>query len=130
MQWILTGPNKNLTSESRNNSFEKCFFCNPFMMQFFETKRQMSYNSVPGSQCQVSNYFKTPLSVGLGIMLHQTTRSKSLINILYDMNMYILYNKVVCIKQDGAEAVRKKVQDKSGVYSFLHYTLQESFFRN
>ena len=89
------------------------------MMHSSKTKRQMSYNSVPRSQCQVSNCVETPLLVGLGIILHQATRSKILINALYDMNMSISYNMLACIKQVVAEAVRKKVQDNSGVILFL-----------
>lgn len=34
---------------------------------------------------------------------------------IYDINMLISY-KVACIKQDVAEAVRKKVQDSSGLF--------------
>ena len=57
------------------------------MMQYFKTKHQIRYNPVPGSQCQVSNCVDTRLSVSLRIMLHQTTRNKSLINTLYDINV-------------------------------------------
>lgn len=76
----------------------------------------MRYNPVTGSYRQVSNYVETPLSVSLKSMLYQTTGSISLTNTLYDINMLISYNKVACIKQDVAEAVRKKVQDNSGVF--------------
>ena len=72
-----------------------------FMMQSFKTKRQMSCDPVQGSQCQVSNFVKTLLPVSLGIILHQMTSSKSLINTLYDMNMSISYKKVACIEEKG-----------------------------
>ena len=51
-------------------------------------------------------------------MLHQTRRSKSLINTLNDMNMSISYIKIACIKQYVAEAVRKKAQDNNCVFIF------------
>ena len=85
------------------------------MIQSFKTKRQMRCNPMPDSKCQVSNCVETRLSVSLGIMLHKTTRSKSLINTLYDINMLISY-KVACIKQNVAETVRRKVQDSSGLF--------------
>ena len=52
MRWILLKPNQNLTSESRDNSFQKTVsLATQFMMQSFKTKRQISYNPVQGSQC-------------------------------------------------------------------------------
>ena len=88
-------------------------------MQAFKTKPQMIYNPVQGIQCQVSDCDETLFSASLGTMLYRTTRSKSLINTLYDMNMSALYNKVACIKEDVAEAKVKKCKI-TVVCLFLH----------
>ena len=117
LRWILLRPNKNLTPESPNSFSKKLyFFGNPVHETILKIRHQMRYNPVTGSYRQVSNYVETPLSVSLESMLYQTTGSISLTNTLYDINMLISYNKVAYIKQDVAEAVRKKVQDNSGVF--------------
>lgn len=57
MPWILIGPNQNLISEYPDNSFENSVPVETqFMIQSFKTKRQIRYNSVLDSQCQVSNW--------------------------------------------------------------------------
>ena len=72
VQWILLEPDQNLTSESREFFWKECFsfslssfeknLATKFIMQPFMTKNQMSYNTMPGSQCQVSNCVGTPLA--------------------------------------------------------------------
>ena len=117
LRWILLGPNQNLTPESPNSFSKKLyFFGNPVHETNLKIRYQMRYSHVTGSHRQVSNYVETPLSGNLGSMLYQTTGSIILTNTLYDINMLISYNKVAYIKQDVAEAVRKKVQDSSGVF--------------
>ena len=57
MPWILIGPNQNLVSEYPDNSFDNSVPVETqFVIQSFKTKRQIRYNSVLDSQCQVSNY--------------------------------------------------------------------------
>ena len=100
------------------------------MMQSFKTKRQVRCNPLPGSHFRISNYAQTRVSVSLKIMLHQTTRSKSLIN-----TQCMCYKHVNFVQQGSVHHARccrgfeKKVKDRCA-YSFLHYSLQECFLRN
>ena len=92
------------------------------MIQSFKTKRQLRCNPVPGSKCQVSNCVETRLSVSLGIMLHKTTRSKSLINIWY---------KYVNFVQGGVHQARccRSCEKKKYKIAVVYLFLPASFLR-
>ena len=59
---------------------------------------------------------ETPLSVGLGLVVHQRTRSKELIDTLNSMNLSITYDKVLDIKRSIAAAVKDKAANMGGIY--------------
>ena len=46
----------------------------------------------------MSSVIETPLNVGLGMVVHQKTRSKELVETLADLNLPINYDKVINIK--------------------------------
>ena len=117
LRWILIGPSNELKSQSRQKSLEKCVtLVTQFMVQSFKTDRQIRYKLEENSNLGVSNTIEIPLSVGLGLLIHQKTRSKDLIDILYDMNLSISSNKVACIKRDIEEVVKKDIERSNGVF--------------
>ena len=54
--------------------------------------------------------------VGIALYIHQKTRSKEIIDTLYDLNLSISSNKVACIKHDVAAAVINKADINNSVY--------------
>ena len=59
---------------------------------------------------------ETPLNVGVGLYLHQTTRSKKLIDMFSGLNLSMSYEKVTDIKKDVANAIFEKRDESNGVF--------------
>ena len=53
----------------------------------------------------MSNTLETPLSIGLGLYMHEKIRSEELVNMLYNLNLSASYDKISSIKYDAARAV-------------------------
>ena len=86
-------------------------------MQPFKTTRQVNYKP----KCETNEkafYYKreTPLNVGLGLLLHQSARSKGLIDHLSELNLCISYEKVLRIQTAMAESVAQRITENYGVY--------------
>ena len=65
------------------------------VMQNFMSKRQVNYE--PKSLHERDSMYskcETPLDVGVGLYLHQTTRSKKLTDMFSGLNLSIAYDKV------------------------------------
>ena len=56
------------------------------------------------------------MNVDVGLYLHQTTRSKKLIDIFSGLNLSISYKKVIDIKKDVANAILEKRDENKGVF--------------
>ena len=86
-------------------------------MQSFMSKRQVTFEPKTSVE-RDSMYFKieTPLKVGEGLYLHQTTRSKKLIDIFSGLNLSISYEKVIDIKKDVANAILEKRDENNGSF--------------
>ena len=52
----------------------------------------------------------------MGLYLHQTTRSKKLIDMFSGLNLSISYEKVIDIKKDVANAILEKRDENNGVF--------------
>ena len=59
---------------------------------------------------------ETPLNVGVGLYLHQTTRSKKFIDMFSSLNLSISYEKVINIKKDVANAILEKLIENNAVF--------------
>ena len=86
------------------------------IIQLFKTRRQVNYQAVEESNRGMYQNIETPLSVGLGLYIHQRTRSKELLDMFSEMNLSISSKKVACIKRDIETAVREKVHDSDGIF--------------
>ena len=86
------------------------------VMQSYMSKRQVIYEPKTSVE-RDSMYFKikTPLNVGAGLYLHQTLRSKKLLDLFSGFNLSIIY-EVIDIKEDVANAVLEKRDENNGVF--------------
>lgn len=67
-----------------------------------------------------SNSSETPFTVGLGLHIHKTTRSKKLVDLLSNLNLCISYNKIMKIETAIGNAVYGKP---------LHFAIDNTDFR-
>ena len=59
---------------------------------------------------------ETPLSVGMGLLVHQKTRSKELADLLSNMNLSVSYGKVLTLKRSIANTVKSLAASNEGIY--------------
>ena len=101
MKWIIVGPDASLYKGERQRSVDKSvLIASQLVMQSFKTSRQVRYEGKAESTRGMNSTIETPLSVGIGLYIRQRTRSKEIIDPLYDLDLSISSNKVACIKHD------------------------------
>ena len=85
------------------------------ILQVTKTKRQVRY--IPTSDsAEMRSVIAAPLNVGLGMVVHQKTRSKELVETLADLNLSINYHKVINIKANLANSVREQMTKSENVF--------------
>ena len=111
IEWIVLGPTSK-ASTNKDPGMSKCInILVQMIVQNFKTDRQANYGSLnPYSQIE------TPLSIGTGLFVHKNTRSAKMLDFLYDINLSISSDKMYCINQDIANAIRKKAEACDGLY--------------
>lgn len=73
IKWILIGPNKVVDQEERRSSVQTTTsVVTQFVMQSVKTNRQVQY-PVENMDRGTYQVIETPLSVGMGIVVHQET---------------------------------------------------------
>ena len=80
----------------------------------FKSDRQVSYKS-PSQGGAFRQQRETPLSVGLALDIHKTTRSKSLVEKLAHLDLSISYRKVMEIETSMAKATLKQMDALGGI---------------
>ena len=70
VQWIVIDSRQNIQNISRRVSVTQMIY------QSFKTRRQVKYQPKVGTSRVITSNIETPLNVGLGLYLHQKTRSK------------------------------------------------------
>ena len=101
LKWILVGPNKEISGESRKKSVDKDIsVISQLVLQAVKTKKQVDYKQQGqlNDVCYVTK--ETPFSVGLGLHMYNKTRSKAILDVLSDLGLSISYEKVCSIKKD------------------------------
>ena len=117
VQWILIGPRKNIQNISRRDSAENVTsIVTQMIYQSFKTRRQVNYEPKTETSRVMTSNIETPLNVGLGLYMHQKTRSKNLCNFLSGLNLSVNYDKVRNVKSNLAISVIKRTKDNGGVY--------------
>ena len=78
------------------------------------SNRQVSYKS-PSQGGAFRQQRETPLSVGLALDIHKTTRSKSLVEKLAHLDLSISWRKVMEIETSMAKATLKQMDALGGI---------------
>ena len=75
LRWILVGPTESIENEKRELGIEQLTsIVSQVVMQCMKSKRQVQYDS----HHKMRSTVETPLNVGIGLYIHQRTRSKEL----------------------------------------------------
>ena len=112
LRWVLPGPNLSVESEKRTRKIENAVsVAAQVLKQSFKTTRQSSY-----SGHSFHNTIETPLNVGIGLSIHHTTRSKGIVDQLYNLQLSISYEKVLRFITALANSVADKTVGNNGVY--------------
>ena len=99
-------------SEKRTRKIENTVSVAPqVLMQSFKTMRQSSYSGY-----SFHNTIETPLNIGIGLPIHHTTRSKGIVDQLYNLQLSISYEKVLRFITALANSVADKTVENNGVY--------------
>jgi len=117
VRWILLGPDSKATLDKDSTLNKNVDLVVQMIMQNSVSDKQA--NHVPtDDQTSRGSYstIETPLSVGLAIYIHKQTRSKKLINFLYDLNLSVSLNKLYDIQQDIATAIHEENKSNDGVF--------------
>ena len=80
------------------------------------SKLQATYKPQSSDDIFVYSRIETPLNMGIGLYLPQTTRSKKLIDMFDSLNLCTSYDKVLDIKKDVANAILEKSGENNGVF--------------
>ena len=90
MKWIMIGAKDNIDNENRRAGVDRSIsVATQLILQSTKTKRQVRY--IPTSDnTEMSSVIETPLNVGLGMFVHQKTRSKELVETLAVESVYQL----------------------------------------
>ena len=123
---------------SPDNEIDKCVeTLLELMINMIKSDRKTSYSTKKrGSGYRQMN--ETPLTVGLGLHLYKSTRSKVLIEYLSNLNRCISHDKVLKIENSIANAVSSQKKSTYGVYVPpntvpgipVHFTIDSCDFKN
>lgn len=115
IRWILIGPRSSLESTHREQSVELLArTISQNIMFAYKSDRQVSYTpkqSSSGFRHQSEN----PQVVGIGLKVHQATRSKAEVDMLYRFGYSISYERVLRIETQLAAAVLKQAAQNNGI---------------
>ena len=59
---------------------------------------------------------ETPLTVGVGLHLHKSTRSKDLVELMSDLSLCISHDKIIKIENSVANSVKQRIKENNRVY--------------
>ena len=117
IRWILVGPHELVTHAARKTDVDHAVSSvTQLLVQSFRSQRQLMYKPVHSTNREMNQTRETPLSVGIGQLIHQKTCSKELIDTLNHMNLSISYDKVLTLKRGIASSVREKMRKNDSVY--------------
>ena len=109
----MIGPNELLSVEKIQADDERTVTTVTWLIiQSFKSQHQVKYQPVQSTNKAMSKTRETPLSVGLGLLLHQNTCSKELIDTLDNMNLSISYEEFLSVKKDILVVCKRKYEKK------------------
>ena len=116
IRWILIGPRSSLESTQREQSVQlltKTIAQN--IMFAYKSDRQASHMPKQASS-SFWHQHENPQVVGLGLKVHQATRSKAEVDMLHKFGYSISYERVLRIETQLAAAVLKQAARNNGIY--------------
>ena len=110
IKWIIVGP-KNVIDESpkKAKSVDDSVIWK-LILKGVKTNKQVSH--VTNEDFRNTNISETPLTVGLGQKTHHKTRSKHVIEGLFQLNLAITYKRILQIETSIGNAVYESMQKK------------------
>ena len=81
-----------------------------------KTKKQVQHTPSGTEEKDKRCVVETPLNVGIGLYLHQKTRSKELIEMFSELNLSISYHKVKDIKSRLSSAALSEMHKSRNIY--------------
>lgn len=134
LHWIITGPRTTIdTGFKKKAEVEKSVnVLSEIVMNSVKTNRQVN------TQGTFRQIVETPFTVGLGMHVHKTTRSKTLVDMLSSFNLSISYDKILQFETLLANAVVKETESHNGVFvppnvvegTSLHFAIDNVDFKN
>ena len=99
------------------------------------TKSKKQINDASG---EFRENVEIPLSVGLGLYIHQQTWSKKVIDTLSKLNLTILYDRILKVETGIANEISKNIDNNNGVFvppniiynTPLHFAIDNVDFSN
>ena len=70
----------------------------------------MQYDSRRSNDRAYNQMSETALKIGLGLHLHNSTRSKDLVELMSDLSFSISYNKIIKIKNSIGNSVTQGIK--------------------
>ena len=115
LKWIIIGPKVGIDLCPKRKVAVDTSVRNlaEILMNSVKTERQVDYQSKTGG---FRKSLETPFSVGLGLYMHQKTRSKAVVDTLAQLHLSVPYDKVLQIENDIAQSVYDNMQKNNGVY--------------
>ena len=80
--------------------------------QNVKMNEQVNYDQ----QDKTHNKTEAPLSIGTSLFLYHNTRSKKLVDFLYDLNIGVSYDKVISIKKDIVSSIQEQRDKSNGAF--------------
>ena len=106
---VIMGTRKIKTDERESNINHSSSLLAQLIIQMSKTDRQTSYTPK-------NTYIETPLSVGISLDFHTSTRSEEFVNKLKNMGIGISYKKLMSIEKCMAGHVVEETKAHNGVY--------------
>lgn len=111
LRWLIVGPTGKLQNKSREcEVHQQLLWIANFIMYSFKTDRQARYNPL----AEVA-HFKTrpgwPLQWAVGIALHQSTRSKQLVDLLHGFGLCVNYPEMLKMENQLANSVTARMTE-------------------
>lgn len=105
LRWIIGGPKMTSETKSSNKEIEKSVeIMSELVINMSKSDRQIRYAS-NRNQIEHRQMTETPFTVGLGLHLHKSTRSKVLIEHMSNLNLCISHDKILKIENAIANSV-------------------------
>ena len=113
LRWLLFGTKVRDVKGKRDEAAKIAInLVSQQILQNFKTDRQTAYQSK--SDIGFQTRIETPLSVGLSLTVHKKTRSKSLVDVLSQLQIGSTYDKVINIERRIACGVADRMKTTGG----------------